>query len=76
LAVITPSRHQSLRSGRNASEIVIQRFEALNERLQPHFGEMQIGIEGFSVRHIDYNAHLFDLLMGRRPMSSLTGVAR
>ncbi len=33
--------------------------------LQPHFGTIRIGIEGFSVRHIDYKKLMFDILMGR-----------
>lgn len=37
---------------------------------QPHFGKMRIGIEGFSVRHIDYKKLLFDILMGRLPMAA------
>lgn len=33
--------------------------------LQPQFGTVRIGIEGFSVRHIDYKKVMFDILMGR-----------
>ena len=35
--------------------------------LQPQFGKVRLGIEGFSLRHIDYKKLLFDILMGRRP---------
>lgn len=35
--------------------------------LQPQFGKVRLGIEGFSVTHIDYNKVLFDILMGRSP---------
>jgi len=35
--------------------------------LQPHFGTMRLGIDGFSVRHIDYKKVMFDILMGRHP---------
>jgi hypothetical protein len=39
----------------------------IDATLQPQFGKVRLGIEGFSVRHIDYNKVLFDMLMGRRP---------
>jgi hypothetical protein len=42
----------------------------LDAGLQSHFGKMRIGIEGFSVRHIDYKKLLFDILMGRLPMAA------
>jgi hypothetical protein len=42
------------------------RDEALNESLQPHFGTVRIGIEGFSLKHIDYNEAFFKILMGTR----------
>lgn len=32
--------------------------------LQPHFGTMRLGIDGFSVSHIDYRKVMFDILMG------------
>jgi len=35
--------------------------------LQPQFGRVRLGIEGFSTRHIDSNKVLFDILMGRPP---------
>jgi len=33
--------------------------------LQSNFGKVRLGIDGFSVRHIDYKKVLFDILMGR-----------
>jgi len=39
----------------------------IDATLQSQFGQVRLGIEGFSVRHIDYNTVLFDILMGRRP---------
>lgn len=42
----------------------------LDAKLQPHFGKIRIGIEGFSVGHIDYKKLLFDILMGRRPLAA------
>jgi|SRR5579862_351268 len=41
--------------------------QELDGILQPHFGTMRLGIDGFSVRHIDYKKVLFDILMGRHP---------
>jgi hypothetical protein len=35
--------------------------------MQRHLGTIRIGIEGFSVRHIDYKGLMFDILMGRHP---------
>jgi hypothetical protein len=35
--------------------------------LQPQFGKVRLGVEGFSLNHIDSNRVLFDILMGRRP---------
>jgi hypothetical protein len=35
--------------------------------LQCHFGVIRLGIDGFSVKHIDYKKALFEILMGRRP---------
>jgi len=32
--------------------------------LQPRFGTMRLGIDGFSVTHIDYRKVMFDILMG------------
>jgi len=40
--------------------------------LQPHFGTIRIGIEGFSVRHIDYKKLMFDILMERHPQTAAT----
>jgi hypothetical protein len=40
--------------------------QELDAQLQPHFGKMRFGFEGFSVRHIDYDEMLFDILMGER----------
>lgn len=34
--------------------------------LQPHFGTIRLGIEGFSTKHIDYNKALFDIIMSQR----------
>jgi len=34
--------------------------------LQPNFAKIRFGIDGFSVRHIDYKKVMFDILMGRR----------
>lgn len=42
----------------------------LDAALQPHFGKMRIGIECFSVRHIDYKKLLFEILMGRLPRAA------
>jgi hypothetical protein len=43
--------------------------QELDARLQPHLGKMRIGIEGFSVRHIDYKKLMFDILMNQgRPV--------
>ena len=42
------------------------RDEALNQLLQQYFGTVRIGIEGFSIRHIDYNESFFKILMGQR----------
>jgi hypothetical protein len=39
----------------------------IDATLQPQFGQVRLGIEGFSVRHIDYNKVLFDILMRQRP---------
>jgi hypothetical protein len=39
----------------------------IDATLQPQFGKVRLGIEGFSLRHIDYNKVLFDILMGRHP---------
>lgn len=36
----------------------------IDATLQPQFGRVRLGIEGFSVRHIDCNKVLFDILMG------------
>jgi hypothetical protein len=33
--------------------------------LQQHFGTIPLGIDGFSVRHVDYKRVMFDILMGR-----------
>ena len=33
--------------------------------LQAHFGILRLGIDGFSVRHIDYKKVMFDIMMGR-----------
>jgi len=33
--------------------------------LQSNFGTMRLGIDGFSVKHIDYKNLMFDILMGR-----------
>jgi hypothetical protein len=38
--------------------------------LQSQFGKFRLGIEGFSLRHIDHNKVLFDILMGRRPQGA------
>jgi|SRR5579863_2803563 len=38
--------------------------------LQPEFGKIRLGITGFTTRHIDHNAVLFDILMGRRPQAA------
>jgi len=40
--------------------------------LQPHFGTIRVGIEGFSVRHIDYKKLMFDILMGWHPRTAAT----
>ena len=37
--------------------------------LQRHFGRIRLGIDGFSVNHIDYKKALFEILMGRRPQT-------
>jgi len=42
------------------------RDEALNQLLQSYFGTVRIGIEGFSIRHIDYNESFFKILMGQQ----------
>ena len=39
----------------------------IDATLQPQFGKVRLGIEGFSLRHVDYNKVLFDILLGRRP---------
>jgi hypothetical protein len=38
--------------------------------LQRHFGTIRVGIEGFSVRHVDYKKMMFDILMGRHPQTA------
>ncbi len=38
--------------------------------LQPEFGKVRLGITGFNTHHIDHNAVLFDILMGRRPQAA------
>ena len=43
------------------------RSEKLDATLQPHFGTFRIGIEGFSIRHIDYKEQLVNILMNRGP---------
>lgn len=40
---------------------------AIDSVLQPHLGAMRMGIEGFSINHMDAAKMLFDILMGRRP---------
>jgi hypothetical protein len=40
--------------------------------MQRHLGTVRIGIEGFSVRHIDYKRLMFDILMGRHPQTAAT----
>jgi len=40
--------------------------------LQARFGLLRIGIEGFSLRHIDYKKLMFDILMGRHPQRAAT----
>ena len=40
----------------------------IDATLQPQFGRIRIGIEGFSIGHIDYNKALFDILMRRQPL--------
>jgi hypothetical protein len=44
----------------------------IDATLQPHFGTIRVGIEGFSVRHIDYKKLMFDILMGRHPQTAAT----
>ncbi len=46
------------------------RSDDLDAKLQTHFGKIRIGIEAFSVRHIDYKKLLFDILMGRLPQAA------
>jgi hypothetical protein len=41
--------------------------QEIDRILRPHFGTMRLGIDGFSVRHIDYKKLMFDILMGRHP---------
>jgi hypothetical protein len=38
----------------------------IDAELRPLFGMIRIGVEGFSVSHIDYKKLLFDILMDRR----------
>jgi hypothetical protein len=41
--------------------------QEIDGTLQPKFGTMRIGVDGFLVGHIDYKKVFFDLLMGHRP---------
>ncbi len=40
--------------------------------LQRHLGTIRLGIEGFSVRHIDYKKLMFEILMGRHSQTAAT----
>jgi hypothetical protein len=39
--------------------------QELDGILQPNFGTIRLGVDGFSVRHIDYKKLIFDILIGR-----------
>jgi hypothetical protein len=41
----------------------------VNATLQQHFGTIRLGIEGFSLGHIDSKKLMFDILMGQRPLA-------
>jgi hypothetical protein len=39
------------------------RSDEIDALLQPHFGAVRIGIEGFSLQNIDHTKQLFEILM-------------
>ena len=46
----------------------------IDATLQGVFGKVRIGIEGFSIRHIDYKQKLFNILMNQgQPVVGKTG---
>lgn len=44
--------------------------DEIDSLLQPHFETVRLGIEGFSINHIDYKRAAFEILMGRHRASN------
>jgi hypothetical protein len=39
--------------------------------LQPYFGTVRLGIDGFSLQHVEHTKKLFDILMNQPPYRGL-----